>query len=169
MNISSSDTNEKIIILPSVVGSTGKLSRFSVSINGELVGYSNSERGIRQRYSFSMYLYVIANNVLSRMLNMAARQGPFGYHPKCQIWKLRFSALQTTSMFSPMIKQARLQRLWKCLRNFWLSRDWTLTQQSLQYFCNTPPSPSVGPHTISRLGALLRKSRKTCYLCLRFW
>lgn len=56
---------------------------FSISINGELAGYIYRERGIRQGCSLSPYLYVTASNVLSQMLNKAARQGLFGYHPKC--------------------------------------------------------------------------------------
>lgn len=61
---------------------------FSVSVNGNLEGFFTSARGIRQGCSLSPYLYVILNNVLSKMLNKAAMEGSFGYHPQCQAVKL---------------------------------------------------------------------------------
>ena len=45
---------------------------FSVSVNGELEGFFGSERGLRQGCALSLYLFVIAINVLSRMLNKAS-------------------------------------------------------------------------------------------------
>lgn len=56
---------------------------FSVSVNGDLEGFFFSSRGIRQGCSLSPYLYVIINDVLSKMLNVAALQERFGYHPYC--------------------------------------------------------------------------------------
>lgn len=56
---------------------------FSVSVNGDLAGFFTSSRGIRQGCSLSPYIYVIINNVLSKMLNAAAARGDFGYHPRC--------------------------------------------------------------------------------------
>uniref|UniRef100_A0A1J3JGW2 Reverse transcriptase domain-containing protein n=1 Tax=Noccaea caerulescens TaxID=107243 RepID=A0A1J3JGW2_NOCCA len=51
---------------------------FSVAVNGELEGFFSSTRGIRQGCSLSPYLYVILNNVLSKLLNRAAAAGTFG-------------------------------------------------------------------------------------------
>lgn len=45
---------------------------FSVAVNGSLEGFFTSARGIRQGCSLSPYLYVILNNVLSKLLNKAA-------------------------------------------------------------------------------------------------
>ena len=61
---------------------------FSVSVNGSLEGFFTSARGIRQGCSLSPYLYVILNNVLSKLLNEAAEAGVFGYHPQCSEVKL---------------------------------------------------------------------------------
>lgn len=57
---------------------------FSVQVNGELAGYFQSTRGLRQGCSLSPYLFVISMNVLSKMINEAAEQRSFGYHPRCQ-------------------------------------------------------------------------------------
>ncbi|XP_048605573.1 secreted RxLR effector protein 78-like [Brassica napus] len=45
---------------------------FSVQINGELYGYFQSTRGLRQGCSLSPYLFVIVMDVLSKLLDKAA-------------------------------------------------------------------------------------------------
>lgn len=57
---------------------------FYVSINGELEEFFTSARGIWQGCSLSLYLYVIVNNVMSKLLNNAALEGQIGYHPNFQ-------------------------------------------------------------------------------------
>lgn len=57
---------------------------FSVQINGELAGYFQSTRGLRQGCSLSPYLFVTSMNVLSKMIDEAARRGEIGYHPRCR-------------------------------------------------------------------------------------
>lgn len=59
-----------------------------MSVNGSLEGFFTSARGIRQGSSLSPYLYVILNNVLSKLLNRAAEAQQFGYHPQCLEVKL---------------------------------------------------------------------------------
>lgn len=57
---------------------------FSVQVNGELAGYFQSTRGLRQGCSLSPYLFVICMNVLSYKIDEAAREKKFGLHPRCQ-------------------------------------------------------------------------------------
>ncbi|KAE8668369.1 hypothetical protein F3Y22_tig00112343pilonHSYRG00209 [Hibiscus syriacus] len=57
---------------------------YSVSLNGSLVGYFKGARGIRQGDPLSPYLFVLVMNVLSSLLNIAARKGIFRFHPKCK-------------------------------------------------------------------------------------
>lgn len=57
---------------------------FSVQINGELSGYFQSTRGLRQGCALSPYLFVIVMDVLSKLLDKAASARQFGYHPRCK-------------------------------------------------------------------------------------
>ncbi|CAA7046646.1 unnamed protein product [Microthlaspi erraticum] len=57
---------------------------FSVSINGLTSGYFKGRTGLRQGDPLSPILFVMAMNVLSLMLNRAAIDGIFNYHPGCK-------------------------------------------------------------------------------------
>lgn len=57
-------------------------SSFSVQVNGELTSFFRSGRRLRQGCSLFPYIFVICMNVLSMMLNKAAVEGRFGYHPR---------------------------------------------------------------------------------------
>lgn len=61
-----------------------ELASFSVQINGELAGYFNSKRGLRQGCALSPYLFIICIQVLSKLLDKAALEEKIGYHPYCK-------------------------------------------------------------------------------------
>ncbi|KAL0747330.1 hypothetical protein Bca101_029332 [Brassica carinata] len=61
-----------------------ELASFSAQINGELAGYFNSKRGLRQGCSLLPYLYVICMQVLTKLLDKAALENRIGYHPYCK-------------------------------------------------------------------------------------
>ena len=48
---------------------------FSISINGGLEGYFQGKRGIKQEDPISLYLFVLAMNVLSKLLDVAVVYG----------------------------------------------------------------------------------------------
>lgn len=57
---------------------------YSVQVNGELAGYFQSARGLRQGCYLSPYLFVICMNVLSYKIDQSAREKRFRLHPRCQ-------------------------------------------------------------------------------------
>lgn len=59
-----------------------------VGYNGVVNGYFKGKRGLRQIYPLSNYLFVIAMNCLSMMLNQAAQNEKIKYHNRCDRMKL---------------------------------------------------------------------------------
>lgn len=90
---------------------------FSVQINGELAGFFNSDRGLRQGCSLSPYLFVICMDVLSRMLNKAAANGGLVITQIVEICNSRTYVLLTTSWFFRMENSD----LWRVFLRFFRS------------------------------------------------
>ena len=53
---------------------------FMIGFNGTVQGYFKSTRGLRQGDPLSPYLFVMAMNCLSLLLDRGAAEGQFGYH-----------------------------------------------------------------------------------------
>lgn len=63
-------------------------TNFTVGYNGVVNGYFKGKRGLRQGDPLSPYLFVIAMNCLSLMLDQEARTGRLSYHHNCRKTKL---------------------------------------------------------------------------------
>lgn len=61
---------------------------FTVGFNGTVQGFFRGKRGVRQGDPLSLYLFVIAMNILSIMLDKAANVGQIDYHFNCEKSKL---------------------------------------------------------------------------------
>lgn len=62
--------------------------RFSVAINGELAGFFEGKKGLRQGDSISPYIFIMLMDILSRLLDKAQTEGSFRLHPLCSDPKL---------------------------------------------------------------------------------
>lgn len=61
---------------------------FSIALNGTLVGYFQGKKGLEQRDPLSLYLFFLAMEGLSLLLEEVAHSHPFAFHPKCNLIKL---------------------------------------------------------------------------------
>lgn len=62
--------------------------KFTIGYNGIVHGHFRGKRGLRQGDPLSPYLFVIALNCLSLLLNKAAEENRFKYHYNCEKTKL---------------------------------------------------------------------------------
>lgn len=60
----------------------------TVGYSGQVHAYFKGKRGLRQGDLLSPYLFLIAMNCLSILLNKGAEEGKFNYHDKCAASKL---------------------------------------------------------------------------------
>ncbi|KAG7588723.1 Zinc finger CCHC-type superfamily [Arabidopsis suecica] len=56
---------------------------YSVAFNGELIGFFQGKKGIRQGDPMSSHLFVLVMDILAKSLDLGAIEGRFSLHPKC--------------------------------------------------------------------------------------
>ncbi|KAG7578747.1 Endonuclease/exonuclease/phosphatase superfamily [Arabidopsis thaliana x Arabidopsis arenosa] len=56
---------------------------YSIAFNGELIGFFEGKKGIRQGDPMSSHLFVLVMDILAKSLDRGAVNGLFSLHPKC--------------------------------------------------------------------------------------
>lgn len=91
---------------------------FSIAINGALGGFFNSTRGIRQGDPLSPYLFVLAMECLSRLLDLRYGSGDIGYHPRTETSRISHLMFADDVMIFFDGNNNSLHGIAKCLDDF---------------------------------------------------
>ena len=95
--------------------------RFSVCLNGRLVEYFEGKKRLRQGEPLSPYLFVLAMEVLSRILAVTTSPGSgFKYHSNCLKMKLTYLCFAVIYLSFVKLVKVRLESsklLWQSLRS----------------------------------------------------
>lgn len=93
-------------------------AQFSINLNGSLVGYFRSGRDLRQGNPISPYLFLIAMEAFSKLLEWNIQQNEYDYHPKCKqlgISHLTLANVLFITQVPPHGLSNLLQKLWRIL------------------------------------------------------
>jgi hypothetical protein len=92
---------------------------YSISLNGSLVGYFQGKKGLRQGDPMSPYLFVIAMEILSLLLEDAINGNKgFMFHPKCLTLKLTHLCFADDLLIFFADKLRSIQVIQKVLEDF---------------------------------------------------
>lgn len=116
---------------------------FSVSINGASGGFFNSTKGIRQRYPMSPYLFVLAMEGLTRLLQSRYASGSIGYHPMTSELKITHLMFADDVMIFFDWRSDSLHGITECLDNFASWSGLTMNRNKTElYHAGMDPSES---------------------------
>ncbi|XP_039037564.1 uncharacterized protein LOC120174909 [Hibiscus syriacus] len=113
---------------------------YSIVLNGSLVGYFKGAQGVRQGDPLSPYIFVLAMNVLSRLLNLAAAKGlnipnNVSWSFKCLL-KIRPAI---SHILAGLVSDLSVRRIWESMRIAVPKVPW----QHLVWFSGRIPKQSV--------------------------
>lgn len=103
---------------------------------GFVNGYFKGTRGLRQEDPLSPYLFVIALNALSLMLNKAAQEMRFNYHLKCQGSKLTHLCFADDLLIFMDGSTESVQAVLQVLREFELRSGLAVSMQKSSFFAS---------------------------------
>ncbi|CAA7040466.1 unnamed protein product [Microthlaspi erraticum] len=109
---------------------------FTVGYNGMVHGYFKGKRGLRQGDPLSPYMFVIAMNCLSIMLNNAAEEGKFGYHHKCEASKLTHLYFTDDLLIFVEGSLESVQNVLQILQEFHLRSGLAVSVQKSSFFAS---------------------------------
>lgn len=109
---------------------------FTVGYNGRVHGYFKGKRGLRQGDLLSPYLFVIAMNMLSLMLNKAASDLKIKYHQKCSKSKLTHLCFADDLLIFTEGSLSSVQNVLQVLREFELRSGLAVSVQKSSFFAS---------------------------------
>ncbi|XP_048613360.1 uncharacterized protein LOC106448660 [Brassica napus] len=109
---------------------------FMLGYNGTVQGDFKGKRGLRQGDPLSPYLFVIAMNVLSVMLNKAAAEMKIKYHAKCSSSKLTHLCFADDILMFIDGSLSSVQNALQVLREFELRSGLAVSVQKSSFFAS---------------------------------
>ena len=116
---------------------------FMVGYNGTVNGFFKGRRGLRQGDPLSPYLFVIAMNCLSHMLNRAAAEQRVKFHAKCE--KVKLTHLSFTDDLLIFIDGSlhSVQQVLQVLREFENKSGLAVSLQKTSFFASGVEQPEI--------------------------
>lgn len=131
---------------------------FMLGYNGTVNGFFKGKRGVRQGDPLSPYLFVIAMNVLSHMLNRAASQNRLKFHSNCDKMKLTHLSFADDLLIFIDGSIESVQQVLQVLKEFEMRSGLSVSMQKTSFFASgltTEEVQTVQASTGMALGKLL--------------
>ncbi|GAB2276249.1 hypothetical protein Dimus_039182 [Dionaea muscipula] len=91
---------------------------YSISLNGQMFGFFNGKRGLRQGDPLSPYLFVICLEFLSRTLKQLHSTPGFSFHPKCKELNITHLAFADDLILLSRADLQSVNMILNCLKHF---------------------------------------------------
>lgn len=109
--------------------------RFSILVNGNLEGYFKGKKWIRQGDPLSPYLFVIATEVLSQLLDVVAIDSRLQYHSFCSKVKLTHLGLADDMLIFLKGDLDCFKTVLDIFQEFYLMSSLKLNPRKTEFFC----------------------------------
>lgn len=109
---------------------------FTIGYNGRVHGYFKGKRGLRQGDPLSPYIFVIAMNMISLMLNQAAADLKIKYHHKCSKSKLTHLCFADDLLIFMEGSLSSVQNVLQVLKEFELRSGLAVSIEKSSFFAS---------------------------------